>query len=420
MRVFGALSGRRDRGGDLFQRRSGLLEVRGLLFGALRQVVGGLCDFGRSSVDGVRIGEDRGHRLFELLDRFVEIFLQLHVGRREVGEARGQVAMRQFREIVAEHAHDPRLFVSRHLAFGFGAGAFGVRGFARRRGFLLESAGAQALGLEHLDGLGHGADFVAAILALDFDREVAAGEFAHAALKARERARDGLRRHEQRRDHAQHAGGDREAEEQVGVEGDVVGRLGGARAGDVVDVLQHRRGLVEALVEDFVERLDEALRGVGAAHLGRGYRLLAEVLALVGQLAQFGELLRLAGQQFNGALQVLVDLLGRVGEVFFRILHGLRVVEEDRRAGRVVAHLLQARHGPRERDRGLRLVVEEIRIDRIDVAHLPAQEDHECHADHRQRERDARDLRGNSDVLETHTQSPHRRSPAPSSGGLES
>ena len=72
-RVSRAFGGLLHRHGDLFERGGGLFEARGLLLGAPRQVVGGGRYLAGAGADRLRIAADRQHRLFQRLERSVEI-----------------------------------------------------------------------------------------------------------------------------------------------------------------------------------------------------------------------------------------------------------------------------------------------------------------------------------------------------------
>ena len=90
-RVFRALGGLADGGGDLLERRGGFLEARRLLFGSMREVLRGDGDLLAARSDRVRAFADRLHRLLQLRDGRVEVGLQLaegfgHVGRDAVAQ----------------------------------------------------------------------------------------------------------------------------------------------------------------------------------------------------------------------------------------------------------------------------------------------------------------------------------------------
>jgi hypothetical protein len=76
-----------------------------------------------------------------------------------------------------------RLFVCASLALFFHC-------LAVLRGFGLRPHSLDRIDLEHLNGCGHFADLVAALLAFNLDRQIALGERLHTIGQAGERPRD--------------------------------------------------------------------------------------------------------------------------------------------------------------------------------------------------------------------------------------
>ncbi|PAV92866.1 hypothetical protein WR25_01893 [Diploscapter pachys] len=68
-----------DGRGDLVHRGGGFLQARGLLFGALRQIVGGLADVDRAAVDAIGGIGDRAHRFGDRVHRAVVVDAELFV-----------------------------------------------------------------------------------------------------------------------------------------------------------------------------------------------------------------------------------------------------------------------------------------------------------------------------------------------------
>ena len=113
-------------------------------------------------------------------------------------EPRQQIAVGEPLQAVAQRAHRRGLLLRGLRALGGGALARRVRGGAR---FARPRLGVDALdgvGLEDLYDFRHAADLVAALAALDFDGEIAAGERAHLLGQSLQRPLDLARRHPER------------------------------------------------------------------------------------------------------------------------------------------------------------------------------------------------------------------------------
>ena len=176
-----ALGGFLHRRGDLFERGGGLFQAGGLLFGALRETVGGAAEISCVPVCGSRPPtDDRDDRRFQPLGRRVEIVLdprnsgakssERRIVRSPPARAFNASPSRRTTSVCAEAARG---------ALAGGALALGFHGVAagERRAFQLQAL--DRVVLEDLHRPGHVADLVPAVVAADFDVEVAARQRLH-------------------------------------------------------------------------------------------------------------------------------------------------------------------------------------------------------------------------------------------------
>ena len=191
--------------GDLVERGGGLLEARGLLFGAPRQIVRRRRDFRRARLDASADRGDRAQGLLELFERGVEVAPQGFVFRREGRlEAEVEFAVGQPAQRFAERGHEEFERLALLLA---------LLGFPAPRG---DRIGLQPLAplvdrdeiggvvAEHLDRARDRADFVAALAAFDRDGEIARRDPGHGFDGGRQQPGDAARGQDDQREQDQH------------------------------------------------------------------------------------------------------------------------------------------------------------------------------------------------------------------------
>ena len=121
-----------DGGRDLVERRRRALEVRRLLFGALRQIERGRGDRFRAQANGLGIGVDRHHGLVERIERGVEIIAQLlGLGRERLGDAEDEIALGQMPQRAAQSVYGELILLRLLGLFGLAGEALAL-GLARR------------------------------------------------------------------------------------------------------------------------------------------------------------------------------------------------------------------------------------------------------------------------------------------------
>ncbi|MNU49106.1 hypothetical protein D3C71_380410 [compost metagenome] len=168
------------RRGDLFKRRSGLLDRGGLLLRTSGQIVGRMADLGSAGIDIASIVAHLRQRAVQLADRGVEVFAQsVEFGHERRIDAVLQVAigkMRQaLRQFVHGKAHICRIAGGNPLAFA----ALALRKRTRLLCIPLKAQALDRIRAEHGNGCGHGADLVAAVLAGNGRVEIAARKLFH-------------------------------------------------------------------------------------------------------------------------------------------------------------------------------------------------------------------------------------------------
>ena len=162
-------------GGNFLHGRGGLLKARRLLLGALRQIGRAGRNLARSVGDFAGRRRDRTDRFLQAFGSGVEVVADLTIGLREpVIETDGEIAFRDFGEPTRQSVHDAGLLrgglgllggplVSRLGLRPRVSGALFLGQFAVGLGFLFQADFLDAAFLKDQDGVGHLADFVAAI-----------------------------------------------------------------------------------------------------------------------------------------------------------------------------------------------------------------------------------------------------------------
>ena len=214
--------------GQVAERGGGLLQGRRLALGAARQVVGGGADLVRAALDPVGVVADHGHGRSQLAEGAVEVLAQGGVVAGEVvAQAHGQIALGQPGGDLG-HGGDHAALHGRGLpGGGLALVALLLGGEPLGGGLRFQPVAVDGGVAEDGQGLGHLADFVAALGVGHRALLVARGQAGHAPGQGFDRLGDAG---------PEQAGADAGDQQQRQAERRQLDRLGGDHRIDVIDV----------------------------------------------------------------------------------------------------------------------------------------------------------------------------------------